>query len=116
MTKLVADGGSKGNPGPMYAKVYDLDNERMLQVKGPDTLKEGTNNQAEFIAIGMAAALAKEDDIIYSDSQTARAWACGRGNPTVPVKWIAKLVGLMYKKRLTIRIWPKDKPNPADCK
>ena len=113
---LVCDGGCKNNPGKMVCRVYDLAQKKMV-VECPD-LGTGTNNQAEFIALGKAAAIAEVRDVIYLDSKTAIAWSANQGIPNVPKAWIEKLQGLVDGKELSIVKWEKGlwgEP-PCDCK
>ena len=114
---FACDGGSKGNPGPLVCKVYDLANRKLIWT-GPDKPMVGTNNAAEFIALGKAMSLARSRSIVYCDSITAMTWLDGKGNPTIPARWIEKAQGLQAMYDIEIRKWEKDQwgETPADCK
>lgn len=115
-TGLAADGGSKGNPGRMVYKVFDLATKTL--VDSSVDAGEGTNNRAEIISIGKASTMALPGTAIYTDSLTAIAWINGTGNPTVPPEWLVKIRDHVSTKKLVLIKWNKNlwgEP-PSDCK
>ena len=114
---LACDGGSKGNPGKIVAKVFNLASGKLLW-EGPKKAMTGTNNQAEILALGKACFLAEYKERIYTDSRVVLAWIAGKGNPTVPSSWMTRIQEHISDKELVIKKWEKGLwgETPADCK
>lgn len=55
------DGGSRGNPGPAAIGIYITDDVGKEIIKFGKTIGEGTNNQAEYLAVVEALKWVKEN-------------------------------------------------------
>ena len=72
---LCVDASCIGNPGVMEYRIFDISENKMVWES--QKFNEWTNNLGEFLAIVEALRMykSKKYDCIYSDSQTAIAWA-----------------------------------------
>lgn len=72
---LCVDASCIGNPGLMEYRIFDICENKMVWES--EKFNEWTNNLGEFLAIVEALKLPNVNkyDCIYSDSQTAIAWA-----------------------------------------
>jgi len=72
---IVVDGSTRGNPGPSEYRGINLANGQILFHK---KIGIATNNICEFIALGHGILYAlnqnKDQQTVYTDSQTAMSW------------------------------------------
>jgi len=83
---ISVDGGCTGNPGPFEYRGVDIATGEELFELGRNSVYQGTNNIAEFLAIVHCLGYCSENNItteIYTDSKTAMAWVKkGKANTT----------------------------------
>jgi len=85
-TGIAVDGSTRGNPGPSEYIGIDLSSGKTLFYQ---RIGIATNNITEFIALGHAILYAlqknKDQQTIYTDSQTAISWVKKKSiNSTLP--------------------------------
>lgn len=71
--KILADGGSRGNPGPAAAGAVLFNPQRQIVATTKKFLGYGTNNQAEYMGVWLGLALAQRQAVqhleIFLDSK-----------------------------------------------
>lgn len=73
--RIVVDGSTRGNPGPSFYKLVDLQTNKVIF--DSECIGITTNNVTEFIALCHAIYYVDKNKLdipIYSDSQTAISW------------------------------------------
>ncbi|MBK9723303.1 MAG: hypothetical protein IPO78_17205 [Saprospiraceae bacterium] len=117
-TGIIVDASCMGNPGVGQYRVYSLTESKVLYQSG--YFENVTNNQMEALA-ALHAIAKHHEEIIYTDSQTAKAWienkciSTSSNNHGMNARILAGLEhikSLSYTLRLwQTRIWGE---NPAD--